>query len=85
MGMVGLILIVLLKERVVYKIHGGPMAGRTNFQTCVFQCLRAGELWQCNWLEGRDVFPLMRGFVCSRGCGDFVFFSFLRERKRESG
>ena len=36
----------------MYKIHGGPMAGRTNFQTCSFQCIRPGELWQCNWLEG---------------------------------
>lgn len=41
------------KDRVVYKIHGGPMAGRANFQTCSFQCIRPGELWQCNWLEGR--------------------------------
>lgn len=39
------------EDRVVYKIHGGPMAGRTNFQTCSFQCIRPGELWQCNWLE----------------------------------
>ena len=28
------------------------MAGQTNFQTCRFQCIRPGELWQCNWLEG---------------------------------
>ncbi len=40
------------QDRVVYKIHGGPMKGRTNFQTCGFQCVRDGELWQCNWLEG---------------------------------
>lgn len=38
--------------RIVYKIHGGPMAGRTNFQTASYQCIRPGELWQCNWLEG---------------------------------
>jgi len=37
--------------RIVYKIHGGPMAGRTNFQTASYQCIRPGELWQCNWLE----------------------------------
>lgn len=37
--------------RVVYKIHGGPMAGRTNYQTCSMQCIRPGELWQVNWLE----------------------------------
>lgn len=40
------------QDRVVYKIHGGPMAGRENYQTCSFQCIRPGELWQCNWLEG---------------------------------
>lgn len=39
------------KERIVYAIHGGPMAGRINYQTCSYQCIRPGELWQCNWLE----------------------------------
>lgn len=37
--------------RIVYKIHGGPMAGRVNFQTASYQCIRPSELWQCNWLE----------------------------------
>lgn len=27
------------------------MAGRINYQTCTYQCIRPGELWQCNWLE----------------------------------
>ena len=27
------------------------MAGRVNYQTCAYQCIRPGELWQCNWLE----------------------------------
>ena len=27
------------------------MAGRKNYQTCSYQCIRPGELWQCNWLE----------------------------------
>ncbi|KAF2773730.1 hypothetical protein EJ03DRAFT_323676 [Teratosphaeria nubilosa] len=39
------------KSRIVYAIHGGPMAGRYNYQTCTYQCIRPGELWQCNWLE----------------------------------
>lgn len=39
------------ENRMVYAIHGGPMAGRINYQTCTFQCIRPGELWQCNWLE----------------------------------
>lgn len=39
------------KTRIVYAIHGGPMAGRLNFQTAEYQCIRPGELWQCNWLE----------------------------------
>ncbi|KUJ17394.1 uncharacterized protein LY89DRAFT_644864 [Mollisia scopiformis] len=37
--------------RIVYAIHGGPMAGRINYQTASYQCIRPGELWQCNWLE----------------------------------
>ncbi|KAM0345085.1 hypothetical protein ACHAPU_006971 [Fusarium lateritium] len=39
------------KDRVVYAIHGGPMAGRINYQTAAYQCIRPGELWQVNWLE----------------------------------
>ena len=39
------------EDRIVYAIHGGPMAGRINYQTCQYQCIRPGELWQCNWLE----------------------------------
>jgi phenolic acid decarboxylase len=39
------------EDRIVYAIHGGPMAGRINYQTCTYQCIRPGELWQCNWLE----------------------------------
>lgn len=27
------------------------MAGRLNYQTAEYQCIRPGELWQCNWLE----------------------------------
>lgn len=38
-------------NRVVYEIHDGPMKGRKNFQTCTYQCIRPGELWQVNWLE----------------------------------
>ncbi|KAF2831315.1 hypothetical protein CC86DRAFT_137641 [Ophiobolus disseminans] len=37
--------------RVVYAIHGGPMAGRLNYQRATYQCIRPGELWQINWLE----------------------------------
>ena len=39
------------QDRIVYRIHGGPMAGRRNFQSATYQCIRPGELWQCNWLE----------------------------------
>lgn len=46
------------QDRIVYAIHGGPMAGRYNFQTASYQCIRPGELWQCNWLEET-------GTVCS--------------------
>jgi hypothetical protein len=27
------------------------MAGRYNYQTVTYQCIRPGQLWQCNWLE----------------------------------
>lgn len=39
------------ENRVVYSIHGGPMKGRQNYQTCNYQCIRPGEIWQCNFLE----------------------------------
>lgn len=26
------------------------MAGRKNYQTCQYKCIRLGELWQCSWL-----------------------------------
>lgn len=32
------------EDRVVYAIHGGPMAGRNNFQAATYQCIRPGEL-----------------------------------------
>jgi Phenolic acid decarboxylase len=38
-------------DRMVYAIHGGPMAGRKNFQSTTWQCIRPNEIWQCNWLE----------------------------------
>ncbi|KAL3476852.1 Calycin-like protein [Aspergillus californicus] len=38
-------------DRIVYAIHGGPMAGRKNYQAATYQCIRSGELWQVNWLE----------------------------------
>lgn len=39
------------EDRIVYAIHGGPMAGRRNYQAATYQCLRPGELWQVSWLE----------------------------------
>ncbi|KAH9478318.1 hypothetical protein JR316_0008771 [Psilocybe cubensis] len=39
------------ETRVTYAIHGGPMAGRYNYQKATYQCIRPKELWQCNWLE----------------------------------
>jgi phenolic acid decarboxylase len=55
-------------SRVVYAIHGGPMAGRVNFQTATYQCIRPGELWQVNWLEETGtvvslVYDIPRGTV----------------------
>ncbi|PYH44032.1 phenol acid carboxylase [Aspergillus saccharolyticus JOP 1030-1] len=39
------------EDRVIYAIHGGPMADRKNFQAATYQCIRFGELWQVNWQE----------------------------------
>ncbi|CCF51404.1 hypothetical protein NDA11_003596 [Ustilago hordei] len=39
------------EDRIVYAIHGGPMAGRLNYQKADYQCIRPGELYQVNWLE----------------------------------
>jgi hypothetical protein len=39
------------EDRVVYVIHGGPIAGRINYQAATYQCMRPGEMWQINWLE----------------------------------
>ncbi|KAL0487288.1 padC [Acrasis kona] len=38
------------KSLIVYKIHGGPMAGRSNYQTLYVQRIRK-NLWQLSWLE----------------------------------
>ncbi|OJJ82487.1 uncharacterized protein ASPGLDRAFT_130517 [Aspergillus glaucus CBS 516.65] len=55
-------------DRVIYVIHGGPMAGRKNYQEVTYQCIRPGELWQCNWLEETGticslVFDIPRGLI----------------------
>ncbi|KPM46152.1 hypothetical protein AK830_g257 [Neonectria ditissima] len=42
---------IFSENRAIYAIHGGPMAGRSNYQTATYQCIRPGELWQINWLE----------------------------------
>ncbi|KAF3768115.1 hypothetical protein M406DRAFT_253880 [Cryphonectria parasitica EP155] len=44
------------ENRVIYSIHGGPMKGRLNYQTCAYQCVRPGEIWQCNFLEETGTF-----------------------------
>jgi hypothetical protein len=40
-----------LGSQVNYAIWGGPMAGRINYQTASYQCVRPGEIWQVSWLE----------------------------------
>ncbi|GAA6002732.1 hypothetical protein JCM10207_007648 [Rhodosporidiobolus poonsookiae] len=37
-------------QRIVYKIHGGPMNGRSNYQTAYYQRVRA-HIWQISWVE----------------------------------
>ncbi|KAJ9109788.1 hypothetical protein QFC20_003204 [Naganishia adeliensis] len=34
------------EKRIVYAIHGGPMNGRKNYQTCAVQEVRTGEIFQ---------------------------------------
>ena len=45
-------------ERIVYKIHGGPMAGRVNFQSAAYQwyehpecIIRLGKAWLTNVVQ----------------------------------
>lgn len=49
-------------DRINYKIHGGPMAGRVNYQKADYQMIRE-DIWQCNWLEGE--FPSDRPRLCT--------------------
>jgi hypothetical protein len=65
-------------NRIVYKIHGGPMAGRSNFQTATYQCIRPGELWQCNWLG--SWFPLS-----SKSLSEANHFHYLTGLIEETG
>ncbi|KAF7318157.1 Phenolic acid decarboxylase padC [Mycena chlorophos] len=44
------------EDRIVYAIHGGPMKGRQGYQACAYQCIRPGEVWQCNFLEETGTF-----------------------------
>lgn len=44
------------------------MASRANYQAATYQCIRPGELWQCNWLEEMGtvvslVFDIPRGRI----------------------
>ncbi|KAJ9122770.1 hypothetical protein QFC24_004200 [Naganishia onofrii] len=39
------------EKRIVYAIHGGPMSGRKNYQTCAVQEVRTGEIFQISWVE----------------------------------
>ncbi|CDK29997.1 unnamed protein product [Kuraishia capsulata CBS 1993] len=38
------------ETRIIYKISGGPMNGRNNFQETFYQRIRK-NIWQVNWLE----------------------------------
>lgn len=41
---------VKCRTRIVYAIHGGPMAGRKNYQRAYYQQVRP-NLWLCSWVE----------------------------------
>lgn len=52
-----MLLMTSLLIHITYVQIPGPMAGRSNFQTATYQCIRPGELWQCNWLGSSFPFP----------------------------
>ena len=62
-------------DRIVYKIHSGPMAGRSNYQAATYQCIRPGELWQCNWLEETGTLCSMVYDIVQRRVSTMIAFS----------
>ncbi|KAK8092660.1 uncharacterized protein PG998_014825 [Apiospora kogelbergensis] len=63
------------EDRVVYAIHGGPMAGRKNYQAATYQCVRPGELWQINWLEETGTIVSMVFDIRERRISTMIGFS----------
>ncbi|KID65371.1 uncharacterized protein G6M90_00g052240 [Metarhizium brunneum] len=63
------------ENRIVYAIHGGPMAGRINYQTATYQCIRPGELWQCNWLEETGTICSLVYDITNKSITTFIAFS----------
>ncbi|CCE72913.1 Piso0_000516 [Millerozyma farinosa CBS 7064] len=61
-------------QRIVYSIHGGPMAGRHNFQTCYYQRVRE-NLWQANWLEETGTVVSLILDIDNRRITTFMAFS----------
>lgn len=62
------------EERIVYSIHGGPMAGRYNYQTTYYQRIRK-NLWQVNFLEETGTVVSIVVDVDERKITTFIAFS----------
>ncbi|GAA5850903.1 hypothetical protein JCM9279_006236 [Rhodotorula babjevae] len=61
-------------NRIVYAIHGGPMAGRRNFQECHCQRIRK-NLWQISWLEETNTVVSMVLDIDEKRITTFMSFS----------
>ncbi|BGP21350.1 phenolic acid decarboxylase [Rhodotorula toruloides] len=61
-------------ERIVYTIHGGPMSGRSNYQTAYYQRIRP-NLWQISWLEETGTVVSMALDLTEQRVTTFMSFS----------
>ncbi|GAA6032840.1 hypothetical protein NBRC10512_005358 [Rhodotorula toruloides] len=61
-------------ERIVYAIHGGPMSGRSNYQTAYYQRIRP-DLWQISWLEETGTVVSMALDLTAKRVTTFMSFS----------
>ena len=54
-------------DRVVYAIHGGPMAGRVNYQRATYQCIRPGRCGKPDFEVYAERTGASRGDVQGKG------------------
>ncbi|GAA5827285.1 hypothetical protein JCM11251_001205 [Rhodosporidiobolus azoricus] len=61
--------------RIVYSIHGGPMNGRSNYQTAYYQRIRP-NLWQISWLEETGTTVTLALDIENKRVTTAMFFSY---------